>query len=423
MVSVMATSCLIVESYYNFSKMNKVLTFLIFFLPSISFSQSNDAVLKLGKRDSVYSEVLGETRHYWIHLPSSYNDKSIQPMKYPVLYVLDGNLHFHSITGMTEILGGGINGTHVIPEMIVIAVLNTDRTRDFTPTASKKGFDGVETAWLATSGGGDRFLKFIEEELIPGVESDYRTFPYRTLVGHSFGGLAAVNALISRPKLFNAYVIIDPSVWWDANVMLKRTSDFLATADLAGRSLYIGQSNTFVADDPRGRAPFDAFDAAKEFKSILARHSHTGLSWQYKYYDEDNHSSVAFITEYDGLRFIFEHYFASFDRIRNASELKEHYRHFSERIGVPFNPPEKVVNELAGIAMYFKRYHLVQEYYQMNIDLYPNSPGAYRRMANLSVTQGDEKKAIEYLQKCLQVDPTNQKVKDQIARLTKALKD
>ena len=402
--------------------MKKIIRLLLFFLPSMSFPQANDEVLKLGKRDSVYSEILGETRHYWVHLPSSYHDRSIQPMKYPVLYVLDGNLHFHSITGMTEILGGGINGTHVIPEMIVIAVLNIDRTRDLTPTATKKGFDGIETDWLATSGGGDRFLRFVEEELIPDVESDYRTFPYRTLVGHSFGGLAAINALISRPKLFNAYIIIDPSVWWDEKVMLKRTADFLASADLKGRSLFVGQANTFVADDPRGRAPFDAFDAGKEFKSILARHDHTGLSWQYKYYDQDNHSSVAFITEYDGLRFIFEHYFAPFDRIRNASDLKEHYQHFSKRIGLTFNPPEKVVNELAGIAMYFKRYDLVRDYYQMNIDLYPNSPGAYRKMANLWITKGDHKKAIEYLQRCLQFDPGNQKVKDQLAKLKKAMK-
>ena len=73
--------------------------------------------------------------------------------------------------------------------------------------------------------------------------------------------------------------------------------------------------------------------------------------------------------------------------------------------------------------MFFKRYNLVHEYYQMNIDLYPNSPGAYRKMANLWIAQGEQKTAIEYLQKCLQVDPTNQKVKDQIARLAKALGD
>src|SRR5687768_5196026 len=95
-------------------------------LPFISFSQANESVLKLGRRDSVYSEILGETRHYWIHLPSSYFDKSIQPMKYPVLYLLDGNIHFHAVTGMTEILSTGVNGTHVIPEMIIVAILNTD---------------------------------------------------------------------------------------------------------------------------------------------------------------------------------------------------------------------------------------------------------------------------------------------------------
>lgn len=392
-------------------------------LPLVSFSQENDTAFKLGRRDTVYSEILRETRHYWVHLPSSYYDKSIQPMKYPVLYVLDGNIHFHSITGMIEILSSGVNGTHVIPEMIIVAILNTDRTRDFTPTASKKGFDGKDADWLGTSGGGDRFLKFLEEELIPGVESDYRTFPYRTFVGHSFGGLAGINALISRPQLFNAYVLIDPSVWWDEKMMLKKTADFLPSADLKGRSLFVGQANSFFADDPRGNAPFDAFEATKEFKSLLEKYNDTGLSWRYKYYDHDNHGSAALITEYEALRFIFEDYYAPFDKIRNALDLKKHYQHFSEKTAVTFTPPEKVVNELAGIALFFKRYNLVNEYYQMNIDLYPNSPGAYRKIANLWLTQGDQKKAIEYLQKCLQVDPANQKVKDQIANLTKAMEE
>ena len=403
--------------------MKKIISLLILFLPSISFSQPSDPVLKLGKRDSIYSEVLGEMRYYWVHLPSSYYDESIQPMKYPVLYVLDGNIHFHSITGMVEILSSGVNGTHVIPEMIVVAILNKDRTRDFTPTVSNKGFDGKEADWIANSGGGDKFLRFFEEELIPGVESHYRIFPYRTFVGHSFGGLAVINAFISRPQLFHAYVLIEPCVWWDDKVMLKRTADFLESADLKGRSVFVGQANPFVADDPRGDAPIDAFNAAKELKLMFEKYDHTGLNWRYKYYDRDNHGSVAFIAEYEALRFIFEDYFAPFDKIRNASDLKKHYHDFSNKTGVPFHPPEKVVNELAGIAMFFKRYNLVHEYYQMNIDLYPNSPGAYRKMANLWIAQGEQKTAIEYLQKCLQVDPTNQKVKDQIARLAKALGD
>lgn len=400
--------------------MKKIITVLIFLFPSISFSQANDAVLKLGQRDTIYSEVLDETRHYWVHLPSSYYDRSIQPMKYPVLYILDGNIHFHSITGMTDILSSGVNGTHVIPEMIVVAVLNTDRTRDFTPTSSKKGFDGKEADWIGNSGGGDDFLRFLETELIPKVESDYRTLPYLTFVGHSFGGLAVMNALITRPQLFNAYVLIEPSTWWDNKIILKRTTDFLKSSDLKGRSLYIAQANPFVADDPRGDAVDDAFSATKQLQSTLAE-LNTDLHWQYKYYERDNHGSVAFIAEYDALRFIFEDYFAPFDKIRNASDLKKHYQRFSEKVAVTFGPPEKVVNELAGIAMFFKRYNLVNQYYQMNIDLYPNSPGAYRKMASLWLTQGDQKKAIEYLQKCLQVDPANQKVKDQIANLTKAM--
>lgn len=402
--------------------MKNIIPVLIFFLPSVAFPQANDPVRKLGKRDSVYSKVLGESRHYWVHLPSSYYDRSIQPMKYPVLYILDGNIHFHSITGMIEILSSGANGTHVIPEMIVVAILNTDRTRDLTPSSSKKGFDGTDADWIVNSGGGDDFLRFLEQELIPSVESDYRTFPYRTFVGHSFGGLAVINALISRSQLFNAYVLVDPSMWWDEKIMLKRTADFLKSAHLKGRSLFIGQGNPFVADDPRGNAPLDAFNAVKEFKAILEKHGDTGLNWRYKYYDHDNHGSVAFITEYDALRFIFADYYAPFDKIRSASELRQHYQKFSGRIGSTFNPPEKVVNELAGIPLFLKRYEVVEEYYQMNIELYPKSPGVYQKMAALSLLQGKPQRAIEYYEKCLLVDPGNMNAKRQIKNLQDTIK-
>jgi uncharacterized protein len=383
-------------------------------LPFVSFAQKNDAVLKIGRRDSVYSETLAENRQYWVHLPSSYNDRSIQPMKYPVLYILDGNIHFHSLTGMTDILSSGVNSTHVIPEMIVVAILNTDRTRDLTPTATKKSFDGQDADWLATSGGGDRFLQFIEKELIPRIESEYRTIPYRIFVGHSFGGLAVINALISTPKLFNAYVLIDPSVWWDNRVMLNKTADFLASADMKGKSLFFAQANSTLADDPRGDSPFQDI---KDFKSLLERHINTGLKWTYRYYDHDNHGSVAFIAEYDALRFIFEDYYAPLNKIGSASQLRKHYQHFSESIGLTFYPPEKVVNELAGIPLFLKRFDVAQEYYQMNIELYPNSPGAYNKMAQLWSTQGKPEKAIEYYKKCLLIDPENRRAKREIENL------
>ena len=118
------------------------------------------------------------------------------------------------------------------PEMIVVAVRNTDRTRDLTPSPftpdppeDGEGEDGDEGDGenpMPTAGGAGAFLDFFERELFPFVEERYRTQPYRIVIGHSFGGLFAVHALVHRPAAFDAYVAISPSLWWANGVVVDR---------------------------------------------------------------------------------------------------------------------------------------------------------------------------------------------------------
>ena len=396
--------------------MKHILLALLIWLPFISFCQSSDSiVVKFGKRDSLVSKLLKEKRPYWVYLPASYNDKSIQPMRYPVLYILDGDIHFKSISSMVEILGSGTNGVHVIPEMIIVSILNTDRTRDMTPTHSIKGVDGKDWDYLQTSGGGDNFLNFIKDELIPKVDSTYRTGPYRIFVGHSFGGLTVINALITMPKVFNAYIAIDPSLWWDNQLLLNQAKDFFWKTDLKSKYLFVAQANSFFAEDTRVNAHFEAI---KNFATTLEiqRH-HSGLNWRYKYYGDDNHGSVAFVAEYYALRFIFEDYFASFDKIKSAAELKNHYQAFSNETKVNFLPPEKVVNEFANIPLFFNKYDAAQDYYQLNIENFPKSPGAYKKMAKLWLDKGDKKKALGYFEQSLKLNPENLQLKEQVQKI------
>src|SRR5258708_8957230 len=94
---------------------------------------SGNAIV-IGTRDSIWSPTLTEYRTFQVYTPPSYRDTTYLPQKYPVLCLLDGDAHFHSVTGLIQILGTGVNGTVVVPEMIVVAIPNTDRTRDLTPT-------------------------------------------------------------------------------------------------------------------------------------------------------------------------------------------------------------------------------------------------------------------------------------------------
>jgi uncharacterized protein len=141
-------------------------------------------------------------------MPESTEKKCLMS-NYPVLYLLDGPSNFYSLTGIAQQLT--LNGAMLIPEMIIIAISNTDRMRDFTPTHVDIDIflgDSIQN----NSGGGCKFLDFVGQELIPYVEKTYPATTHRTFIGHSLGGLSVINALITKPQLFNNYIAIDPSL-------------------------------------------------------------------------------------------------------------------------------------------------------------------------------------------------------------------
>src|SRR6478672_5462601 len=132
-------------------------------------AQAKAGAITIGATDSVWSPTLKENRKFLVYTPPSYSDTTYLPKRYPVLYLLDGDAHFHSVTGLLQILGTGVNATYVLPEMIVVAIPNTDRMRDLTPTNTDKDPDGKPQPGFKTSGGMPNFLKFIQTELIPKI--------------------------------------------------------------------------------------------------------------------------------------------------------------------------------------------------------------------------------------------------------------
>ena len=166
--------------------------------------------LSIGERINIESRTLRESRTLNVYLPNSY---SKQPDKrYPVIYLLDGSIDedFIHISGLVQF--GSFSWIKMLPESIVVGIGNVDRRRDYTyPTRierQKKDFP--------TSGGSTKFADFIEKELQPFVRSNYRTSGGKeTLIGQSLGGLLATEILFKRPELFENYIIVSPSLWWD----------------------------------------------------------------------------------------------------------------------------------------------------------------------------------------------------------------
>ena len=379
--------------------------------------------ISFGQIDSLYSETLGESRKIWVHLPAGADDPTFSSKKYPVLYLLDGPGHFYSVTGMIRQLSTS-NGNTVVPQMIIVAIPNTNRTRDLTPTHTDINPFGSDVAWLKDSGGGEKFNDFLENELIPFIDKKYSTTTYRTYVGHSLGGLAVINTLITRPHLFSNYVAIDPSMWWDDQALLKKAKSQFEEIEFKNKSLFIGIANTLPDNGDITSIESDTSKTTIHIRSILDfvktgdKYDDNGLLLGWKYYPDDDHGSVPMITEYDALRFLFPWYRfkeinAFFDTENKASgddlvsAIETHYKTISNNFGYEVIPDEEMVNSLGYNFMQSEKLDLSFAAFDLNIKNYPNSSNVYDSMGDYFLAAKDSVKALESFEKALQVGPND----------------
>lgn len=262
----------------------------------IMYSQNpQENFVVLGTSHTLYSDILKENRTYYIYLPEGYETDTEKD--FPVVYLLDAKINFHSYTGVQHMLSRGRNASGMIPKMIVVGIVNTNRIRDFTPTKAEELPEKfLRNKQLLEDGGGlEEFLSFIKNELRPVIDKTYRTNGTNTLIGHSLGGLTAIYTLLHHPSLFSHYLAIDPSFWWDNHWILKTAQEKLKRLDLSKNKLF------FTSANHRNEK-----NNAISFKRILEESSPIGLLWEYAYYENETHGSVIIPSEYDGLKFLFK---------------------------------------------------------------------------------------------------------------------
>ncbi len=360
--------------------------------------------ITIGVRFSLTSDVLGEERSYSVYLPASYHSTTYAPRRYPVLYLLDGDTNFHSATGMVRYMGEGINGNVQIPELIVVAIPNTNRNRDLTPTHSMIGNGGVRAPSLEASGGGDRFLDFIERELFAAIDSTYRTLPYRVLVGHSFGGLLTVHAFLDRSAMFQSYIAIDPSLWWDDRVLVRRAEDRVTESPPVTGSFYLAlaDNRTLGYGDPVATEL-----AGRSFDGVLQTAASPTFRPAMDYFESEDHGSVPLVALYRGLLHTFEGFRAS--RVMVLQEpwgLSEHFEGVRERFGVALLPPERSLDR-AGRYLLYSRNDLDKAValFRFNAESNPGSFHAQSSLGDAYRAQGD--RANARAKRSLELRPDN----------------
>lgn len=378
----------------------------------MAHAQTNNKIV-LGEIDSIQSKILNEKRKIWVHIPDSGPAGFYAKQRYPVVYLLDGDAHFSSVVGMIEQLSS-VNGNMICPEMIVVAIPNTDRTRDLTPTHVESDPPFMDRDFSKNSGGGEKFLAFIEKELMPHIDSLYPTQPYKMLIGHSFGGLAVMQALTKHTGLFNAYVAIDPSMWYDQQRFLTETKNALTAKKYEGVSLFLGIANTMNEGMTLAKLQKDTTSATRHIRSIfdldrqLKASKQNGLRYQSNYYGNDTHGSVPLITEYDALHFIFNYYnlkLTQKDYTDTTTVLADKYeRHFanvSKQLGYKVSPVESLINSHGYGALANKNFKKAERFFKLNVANYPNSYNVYDSYGDFFLAKKDTANAIVNFTKAL----------------------
>jgi len=365
-----------------------------------------DYLVEIGIPDSLYSKTLDEQRNIWVHLPENYKEDGSR--KYPVVYVLDGGVQLNSLATVYNNYWG-----NYLPDMILVGISNqTSRTRDLTTSkvATRYG-----AAYNNENGGAENFTQFIEKELIPYVDGKYATTPFRTLIGHSFGGLFTINALINHPHLFENYIAIDPSLDWDNQKVLKQAKLKFQTENYEGKSLFVSLSSEQLHMQNAEISMKNVMQDTSEF-TLFARsiidfsniaEKQNGLSFAWKNYPNDLHGTVPLPSMRDGLLFLFDWYqLESGQTFSNPKTplaellvlVKKREEKLTRHFGYLTPPADEELFNMGGyMYMQFGQLKKSHAFFNMAIKYYPKSANAHDSMAEYYSAQGDMENAIKEL--------------------------
>ncbi len=231
------------------------------------------APLVIGDTFTIHSKSLGETRRINVYLPPGYAES--RDVRVPVLYMPDGGMaeDFLHVAGLVQI--GVTNGT--MRPFLLVGIENTQRRRDMTgPTENEE-----DKKIAPRVGGSETFRRFIRDELMPQVRKRYRTTKETAIVGESLAGLFVVETFLLEPELFDTYVAIDPSLWWNHQALVKGAAERLRSRPNLEKTLY------FASSDEQGIA-----EDTQRFSEVLSKNAPSRIHWHYEKMPDEKHSTI-----------------------------------------------------------------------------------------------------------------------------------
>ncbi len=361
-------------------------------LQGITAAGQDSEEIVVGKRHQLESEILGEKRTIEVYLPDDYADSEDA---YPVLVVLDGGRFWQYCVSVFDLLS-----PHHLPRMIIVGLPNTDRNRDLDPLDKRQAEAGTGTR---------RFLRFLEGELIPHIEGEYRALPYRILAGHSLAGLFTIYALIEEPDLFDAYIATSPSLGAPARQELVLDRLRASAADsLSGKYLYFSVG---------GDEPEVLHAAIRKLDETLEARQGGKLQHHFDAFQGEGHVPTKGF--YQGLRGLFPDWIPPLEFFLSGTleDLRQHYGDLSGKYGFRVTPPPVILDSVGRRMLEENKGPEALEIYQYYVSLYPRSAYGHLSLAEAYLKAGEADRAIEAAKKALELEPESERAARMLVEL------
>lgn len=233
-------------------------------------SQIKSKPLTIGTTEELHSNILNENRVVNVVLPPDYNANDT--VKYPVVYILDGGVEedFVHLVGLVR-----FNSQPWIarfPNSIIVGIETINRRQDMTFAVPNLDFvekTGFSKDMFPKYGRAEAYTAFLESELIPHIEKNYKADATRTVIGESLAGLYSTYVLINHSYLFTNYIIISPSLWWGDGKLLDKTHTCLLEKIKQEVNVYVGlpSKEEDVMMYEQGKQLYDNLQKNKNIKS------------------------------------------------------------------------------------------------------------------------------------------------------------
>ncbi len=395
------------------AEQNNMRRVFIFILASFLVSITNygqeerdgSVTIDFGHYESIYSKLLDEERTIFVHLPEDYNSSE---KKYPVLYVLDAENTHRFVQSIASIFY--YSSARILPKMIVVGIVNTDRNRDLTP---------VKINEREGSGGGDTFLDFIVTELQPYIENKYRAANYSILFGGSTAGMFTLYSLLAKPSSFDAFIASRPALnttsdmTWDSEVIFRKAIGLLDNISTLKKKLYIDHgSQEDLYHDPL---------PIHKLSSLLYSKAPRDFNWEIQKMEESGYRSAESLKK--GLLSIFSKWYYAADSLylQGFSGIDKHATILTEMFGYTISVAD-ILSERDLITFghqFLEQGNLVEalSLFKYSVDAYPDSWIAHGSLADAYFKNGNKKIAEKHFRISLELHPDNEYAKEMLNKL------